>query len=113
MKKNKFYMVQDKYNYEGICNIVIAKTAKEAKVIGAFGEATENAESWIDIEVKAIKSGAMFCTEREGKRIDFFVGGEGFLYTDKEAQLDSFWYEFIEELKSQNRFEVEEDEDND
>jgi len=59
-RKNKFYKVQDKYDYEGMCNIVIAPTAREAKKIGAYCDATENLESWTHLEVKAIKGGMSF-----------------------------------------------------
>lgn len=107
--KNKFYMVQDKNDYEGLCNIVIASTAKEAKKIGSYCEATENLESWTDLEVKAIKGGMTFWQEDQTKT--FEVGGSGFLYTDKEAQLDSWWDEFIKELKAQDRYIPEENDD--
>lgn len=108
--KNKFYMVYDKFLEGESCNIVIASTAKEAKEIGRNIEATEGS-AFTDIRVKAVKGGHLFWTEEDGHRVEFFVDGSGYVYTDKEPQLDSWWDEFLKELKAQNRYIQEEDED--
>lgn len=101
--RNKYYAVSDKNNDEST-NIVIARTAKEAKKISGFNEGTENAESWIDLKVKAVKAGDSFWYDFGEGRFDFYVGGEGFFYTDREPQLDSLWDYFINDLKYTGRF---------
>ena len=77
--KNKFYLVYIEDNDEGYMNMVIAPTAREAKKIGAFTEATEYADSWAEIKVKAIKGGLYWYDEENGKRIYFSDTGTGFL----------------------------------
>lgn len=108
MPKNKFYMVTDPYNSEGLCNIVIAPTARKAKVIGSYCEATENLECWTDLEVKAVKAGQGFFWQ-SADEFSFAVNGEGFLYTDLKAQLDSHWDLFFKELYAQKRYIKEDD----
>ena len=110
-KKNKFYIVEDKENYEGYINIVIAKTAKQAKVRGAYQEATETLEKWTDLRVKAIREGQTLWTEKnDGSKVWISVGGKGFVYTDLKTQVDSIWDLLEQELKKQNRY-IEEKED--
>ena len=101
--KNKFYQVSDVENSEGMCNIVIAPTAREAKRLGSYTEATDDMECWMDLRVKAIKGGSCFWFG-EDNRVTIEVGGKGFIYTDEETQNDNFWNLFIEELKKQDRY---------
>lgn len=110
-KKNKFYMVDDKENFEGYVNIVIAKTSREAKVLGAYTEATECLENWTDLRATAIRGGQSLWTEKEdGSKVWINVVGKGYVYTDLKPQVDSVWELFVKELKKQNRYEEEKDE---
>jgi len=102
--RNKFYMVSDSQDDEPACNIVIASNSREAKVIGAYAENTENLENWTDLRVLAIKGRNCFWIGEDDDRIEFSVSGEEFVYTDLKPQLDSDWGLFIEELKKQGRF---------
>ena len=108
-KKNKFYIVEDIESYENYINIVIAKTSRQAKVMGAYQEATESLEKWTDLRVKAIKNGQTLWTEKEdGSKVWISVGGKGFVYTELKNQVDSVWELLIQELKAQNRYIEEE-----
>ena len=113
MKRNKFYQVIDKFSDDGYVNIVIAPTAREAKKIGAYVNATLDLECWTDLEVKAIKGGEMFYTENEDNTTTYFtVDGLGyFLYTDEDSQLDECWELFLKTLKEEDRYLEEEDEE--
>jgi hypothetical protein len=101
MMLNKFYTVKGKE--EDYTNIVIASNAKEAKKIGMNTEYTENVD-FIDIEVKAIKTGHGFYQEEP--EINFTIGGKGFVYTGFIPQL-VHWEDFINELERQKRLIVD------
>lgn len=108
-KPNKFFEVYDKDNDEGLINVVIAQNKKQAKVIGANTEATEGADRWTDLRVRAIKGGSSFWDNYE-RTVGFEVKGTGFVYTKEKPQLDSFFEILKKELKSQGRYqEVVED----
>jgi hypothetical protein len=104
--KNKFYQVSDPYDDEGLCNIVIAPNAKEAKKIGHGYDATEVAK-WVDLRVKAVKGGDSYWYEYDD-RDGFAVKGNGFVYTDLEPQRDHLFDLLKQELIKQNRFEERE-----
>ena len=101
---NKFYMVYGEDKYEDGVNIVIAKTAKEAKSIGASCDATDDTD-FIDVRVKAIKDGMIFCLyDKEFNEVRIEVGGKGYVYTDYEPKFCGLDNKFIEELKKQDRY---------
>ena len=101
---NKFYTVYGEDKYEDGINIVIAQTAKEAKVIGANCDATDDTD-FIDTRVTAIKGGMIFyLNDKEWNEVHVEVGGKGYVYTDYEPQFCGSNNRFIDELKKQDRY---------
>ena len=101
---NKFYMVYGDDPQEDGINIVIAKTAKEAKVIGANCDATDDV-NFIDVRVTAIKEDMIFYLHNEEfNEVHVEVGGKGYVYTDHKPQFCGLDNKFIEELKKQDRY---------
>lgn len=101
---NKFYMVCGDDPQEDGINIVIAKTARQAKVIGANCDATDDVD-FIDTRVKAIKDGMIFYLhDKEFNEVHVEVGGKGYVYTNYESKFCGLDNKFIEELKKQGRY---------
>lgn len=93
--KNKLYQVQGvRSDY---CNIVSAPNAKEAKLIGANTEFTEDVD-FTDLRVSAIKGGSSWYQEEP--EIHFTIKGNGVIYTDIQTTLLT-WKDFIEEVEKQ------------
>lgn len=108
--KNKFYQVFDNGSSDYVVNIVIAKTAKEAKVLGFGFEATECSE-WCDVRAKAIREGFVYFNELIGSpEFEVFEvkvdkpRRRVFVYTDLPAQVDHTWELFADELKKQGLY---------
>ena len=109
--RNKYYLVKDKKDHEGFSNMVIASSIKEAKKIGAYTEATEDLENWTDLQARAVKGGdAFWFIDADDIKLNFMVGGEGFFYTDRPQQVDTKWDYFMNDLKFEGRFIVQDNE---
>ena len=109
-KKNKFYMVSGPDPQEDGINIVIAKTARNARNIGGNCDATDDVE-FIDVRAVAIQEGMIFYLyNKEGKEVHVEVIGKGYVYTNHKSQFCGIDNKFIDELKKQNRYsEVDEE----
>jgi hypothetical protein len=103
-------MVYGEDRYENGINIIIAKTAKEAKSIGANCDATDDTD-FIDIRVNAIKGEMSFhLYDKDFNEVTVKVGGKGYVYTEHKTQYCGLDNKFIDELKQQNRY-IEEGEE--
>lgn len=99
--KNKLYQVQG-VNAE-YCNIVSAPNAKQAKLIGANKEWTEDVD-FLDLRVSAIKGGLSWYQEEP--EIYFNIKGKGFIYTDIKSGL-LYWKEFIYSIIKTNGVDID------
>ena len=103
-KRNKFYMVCGPDPQEDGINIVIAKTARDARNLGRACDATDDVD-FIDVRAVAIRPGMIFhLHDKEFNEVHVEVGDNGFVYTDHKPQFCGLDNKFIEELKSQERY---------